>query len=124
MKWVAMVLGLLVLALVAGVVALTMRGDGQGVRAAVTSPRTAVVDPLKRVLTTEGSSLLGANGRCRRESAEDSDASGDDRSNRAHTTKPCRADREDDNAGDNETGDDRSDESGDDQAGDNENGGD
>jgi hypothetical protein len=123
MKRVAMVLGIVVLALVAGVVALTMRGDGQGVRAVVTSPRTAVVDPLDRVLNAGANSLPGANGRCRRELADDSDATGDDRSNPAGTAKHCRADREDD-AGDDKTGDDRSDESGDDQPGDNENGGD
>jgi hypothetical protein len=126
MKWAAIGLGASLLALAVGALALTTRGGGQSTRIAATTLESAPVGvqiPVAPAQPTQPASSAtkrarsGANvsKRCQSGAGDESDPTGDDRSN----ARSCRSG----SSGDNQAGDNQRDQAGDDQAGDNESGG-
>jgi hypothetical protein len=125
MKWVAIGLGASLLALAVGALALTTRGGGQSTRIATTTVESAPVGVQIPVLTPQPSRAVspatkrarsGASRSktCQSNGGDESDPSGDDRSN----ARNCRSS----SSGDNQAGDNQRDQAGDNQAGDNESG--
>jgi hypothetical protein len=125
MNWAAIGLGAFLLALAVGALALTTRGGGQSTRIATTTVASTPVDALIPVQTTQPSkpvspaskparSRASLPKKCRSGSGDESDSTGDDRSN----ARTCRSS----SPGDNQAGDNQRDQVGDDQAGDNESG--
>jgi hypothetical protein len=119
MKWAAIGLGASLLALAVGALALTTRGGEQSTRNATTTLESVPVGVQIPLLTPQPSQQKSATKParsraklakpCRSHADDESDATGDDRSN----TRNCRSNR---------SGDNRRDQAGDDQAGDNDSG--
>jgi hypothetical protein len=125
MKWAAIGLGALLLALVVGALALTTRGDGQSTRIATTTVEAAPfgvqipaapAQPIRPVssATKRARPRKNLSKPCHSNGGDESDPTGDDRSN----ARNCRSNR----SGDNQAGDNRRDQAGDEQAGDSESG--
>jgi hypothetical protein len=90
MKWAAVGLGAAVLALAGGAFALTSRDDGPRTRNGVTPTEAAATVGVLPALKGEISPP------CRSDGGEDSDSSGDDRSDRRNAAPTCPADGEND----------------------------
>jgi hypothetical protein len=125
MKWAAIGLGASLLALAVGVLALTTRGGEQSTRSATTTAAPSPIDALIPVATAQPSrpaspatkrarSGASPSKTCRSNTGDESDPTGDDRSN----ARNCPSNR----SGDDQAGDNRRDQGGDDQAGDTESG--
>jgi hypothetical protein len=125
MKWGAIGLGASLLALVVGALALTTRGSGQSTRIATTTVESAPVgvripvapaQPTQPVSSATKRARSGAklSKPCRSHAGDESDPTGDDRSN----ARNCRSNR----SGHSQAGDNQRDRAGDDQAGDNDSG--
>jgi hypothetical protein len=125
MKWVAIGLGAFLLALAVSALALTTRGGGQSTRISTTtaapSPIGALIpvaplQPSPPVSPTKKRARSGASvsKKCQSNGGDESDPSGDDRSN----ARNCRSN----SSGDKQAGDNQRDQAGDEQAGDNESG--
>jgi hypothetical protein len=125
MKWIAMALSAVALAVAAGAVALAARDGSRGVRAVVTTleswppgaaspastatprrPRPEAKRPQRR------SAQPTRAGRCRSDEGDDSDPTGDDRSS-TRRARLCSSDDGNDNGPDNQAGDTRGDDDGD-----------
>lgn len=125
MKWAAIGLGASLLALAVGALALTTRGGGQSTRIATTTVSSAPLgvqipvapaQPTRPVSSAKKRAQSRANlsKPCQSNAGDESDPTGDDRSN----ARSCRSR----SSGDNQAGDNRRDQAGDNQASDNESG--
>jgi hypothetical protein len=121
-KWGTVALGAAALAVIAGTLALTVRGGGGGSGQRAAAPTAPLVDPVMQIVTgnttQSPSASVTPTPPCRRAAADESDPTGSDSSNAAPASRACPAKRKA-SSGANRADDQAGDRGGDNQAGDN-----